>query len=459
MAKNPRNQYLSRRDFMKLGAGAAALGAAVKVTVLEPQTLAASARPVPPSDTVRFGIIGTGVRGFELLQATRRVSGVECVAAADLYDSRHLVAKEALGGKDIATTRDYRQVLDRKDLDAVIIATMDHWHRELVEDACAAGKDVYCEKPMSHNVADGFAMVEAAQKHKRMVTVGSQRVSSILYAKAAEIYKSGKLGIVSTIFGAWDRNGDSGAWVYPIPPDASDKTIDWSTFLGSKPKRSYDPVLFFRWRCYKDFGAGLAGDLFVHILSGIQRVTGVNAIPSRALSTGGLYYFKDGREFPDLLWTMYDYPSFQVVTRCNHNNDDVGEFFGFYGKEGTLEIRGNRLIFRPQDTRPQPEGYSIWGWPAKMRSEYFAEWGKKHPQPDALKWKTDSAEEIYTTPSGYNDTADHLANWFDSIRTRKPATEDEVFGNNTSVACHMANTSYFAGTAARWDAAAKTIKT
>ena len=454
----PKNS-LSRRDFIRLGAGAAAVGAAAKVTLLEPRTLWAKPGPVAPSDTVRFGIIGTGVRGCELLQASRRVPGVECVAAADLYDSRHIAAREALGGKDIFTTREYRQVLDRKDIDAVIVATMDHWHRKLVEDAAAAGKDVYCEKPMSHSIEDGKAMVEAIQKNKRMCTVGSQRVSSILYAKAKEIWDSGKLGEVDTIEAAWDRNTPSGAWVYPIPPDANEQTIDWNTFLDGKAKRPFDPVLFYRWRCFKDFGAGLAGDLFVHLLSGIYVVTGTNHPPDRAFSSGGIYYFKDGREFPDLLWTIYDYPHFQLVLRCNHNNDQEGEFFGFYGKKGTMFIRGNTLTFIPQNKRPQPEDYSIGGWPEKLRNEYLANWHKEHPQLEPGKYAVDEEQEVYMPPRGYNDTADHQANFFQSVRTRKPVVENEVFGSHTAIGCHMSNYSYFNKKAAVWDPATKNIKT
>ena len=348
---------INRREFMRWGAGAAAAGVAGKITILESRTLWASPRAVPPSDTVHFGIIGTGVEGCSLLKETLKVPGVECVAAADLYDSRHQASIEALGGKAIDTTREYRRILDRKDIDAVIVAAPDHWHRRLVVEATEAGKDVYCEKPMSHTVEDGLAMIDAIQKNKRMCTIGSQRVSSILYAKAKEIWDSGRLGMVDTIQASWDRNTDSGAWVYPIPPDASERTIDWNTWLGNEPKRAYDPVRFFRWRCYKDYGAGLAGDLFVHALSGIHHITGTNAPPQRALSTGGLYYYKDGREFPDLLWTMYDYPNFQVVLRCNHNNNFEGEFFGFYGKKGTLIIRGSTLTYRPQEPAEQPEDY------------------------------------------------------------------------------------------------------
>ena len=449
---------LTRRDFMRLGAGAAALSAAAKVTILEPSTLWASPRPVPPSDTIRFGIIGTGVEGCSLLHSTLPISGVECVAAADLYDSRHIAAKEALGGKEIETTRDYRRILDRKDIDAVIVATPDHWHRKAVLDVVEAGKDIYCEKPMSHSVEDGLAMVEAIQKNKKMCTVGSQRVSSILYHKAKEIWDSGKLGMVDTIMAAWDRNTDSGAWVYPIPPDANDKTIDWNTWLGEAPKRPYDVVRFFRWRCYKDYGAGLAGDLFVHLLSGIHHITGTNMPPQRALSTGNLYHYKDGRDFPDLLWTMYDYPNYQLVLRCNHNNSEEGEFFGFYGKKGTMTIRGSTLTFKPQGPYETPEDYSVFGWPAKLRNEYYAKWWKDHPAPEPGKFQVKEDEEVYTPPPGYNDMTDHLANFFHSVRTRQPVVENEVFGHHTAIGCHMSNQSYFTKTVAVWDPGTRKIK-
>jgi predicted dehydrogenase len=448
----------TRRDFMRLGAGAAAAGIAAKATILEPRRLWASPRPVPPSDTVRFGIIGTGIEGCSLLRASLPVPGIECVAAADLYDSRHEAAKEALDGKNIDTTREYRRILDRKDIDAVICATPDHWHRHIVIEAAEAGKDVYCEKPMSHTVADGFAMADAVQKHDRICQIGSQRVSSILYAKAKEIWDSGKLGMVDTIEAAWDRNTDSGAWVYPIPPDASPETIDWNTWLDGAPQRPYDPVRFFRWRCFKDYGAGLAGDLFVHLISGIHFVTGTNQPAQRALSTGGLYYYKDGREFPDLLWTMYDYPNFRMVLRCNHNNAEVGEFFGFYGKKGTMTIHGSTLSYRPQADCHQPEDYSIYGWPKRLRDQYLADWAKEHPAPKPGEFEIGEEEEVYSPPPGYSDMSDHIANFFHAVRTRKPVVENEVFGNYAAIGCHLSNHSYFQKTPAVWDAASKTIR-
>lgn len=446
---------LTRRQFIHFGTGALAVGAAAKTTLLQPHLLSATAQMTQSGDRVRFAGIGTGVRGCELLEATLEVPGVECVAVCDLYDGRHKAAQEALK-KDVPATRDYRQILDRKDVDAVIIAVTDHQHRRVFEDACTAGKDVYCEKPMSHTVEDGFAMMEAAQKAKRIVQIGSQRVSSILYAKAKEIYDSGKLGEVFSISAYWDRNSPSGAWVYPIPPDASERTIDWNTFLGNAPKRPFDPVRFFRWRCFEDYGEGLAGDLFVHLISGIHFITGTNTIAQRAQSAGGLYHFKDGREFPDLIETFYDYPNFRVALRCNLNNEG-GEFIGFYGTKGTMIIKDSTLTFQPQDTRPQPEGYSVKGWAKELREQYLEQWRQEHPMPGPLQSKVDEEGESYATPHGYSDVVDHEANFFNAVRTRKPVVENEVFGNQAAIGCHLSNYAYFNKCIAVWDGKAKKI--
>ena len=446
---------LTRRQFMHIGTGAVAAGAAAKFTLLQPHLLSASPRPYPPSDTIRFASIGTGVRGCELLEGTLRVPGVECVAVCDLYDGRHDAAREAVE-KNVPATRVYREILDRKDVDAVIIACTDHQHRRIFEDACAAGKDVYCEKPMSHTVDDGFAMVETAHKNNRIVQIGSQRVSSILYAKAKEIYDSGKLGEVTAINAYWDRNSPSGAWVYPIPPDASEQSIDWNTFLGDAPKRPFDPVRFFRWRCFTDYGEGLAGDLFVHLISGIHFITGTNTIAERAQSSGGLFHFKDGREYPDLIETIYDYPNFRVSLRCNLNNDG-GEFIGFYGTQGTMIIKDSTLTSTPQNTRPEPEGYSVHGWAKKTRTAYLEKWHDEHPMPGPHATPVDQEGESFATPHGYSDVVDHEANFFNAIRTRKPVVENEIFGNHAAVGCHLSNFAYFNKSIAMWDPKAKKI--
>ena len=445
------NTAWTRRDFVRIGAGALALGAAAKTTILKPPSLSAQT-PAANGRKIRFVSIGTGIRGCDLLRSARQVPNGECVGTADLYTMHQKAGQEAWGA-EIPTTRDYRPLLDRKDVDAVIVAVADFQHRRVVLDCLDAGKDVYCEKPMSHNVRDGLAMVEAVQKGKRIFQAGSQRVSNLAYKKAAEIYKSGRLGEVTYIEGHVDRNGPSGAWVYPIAPDANPETIDWKTWLRDAPERPFDAERFFRWRCFADYGEGVAGDLFVHLLSGIQCVSGINAIPSRAYSSGSLTHFKDGRDFPDLLATLYDYPGATVNLHCNQNNGNI-ESTVFYGREATLTIVDNTITVAPQDTSPQPEGYSLNGWTAEDKKKYLDEWRAAHPEKPPKLGEVES----YSAPHNYDDTADHLATFFHAVETREHVVEDEVFGNNAAIACHMANHSYFHRDVATWDPAAQTIK-
>jgi len=295
------------------------------------------------------------------------------------------------------------------------------------------------------------------QKHNRIVQVGSQCRSSIVYAKAKEIFESGALGQVTAIEACIDRNDASGAWVYPIPPDASETTIDWERFLGDTPKRPFDSIRFFRWRCFRDYGEGLPGDLYVHMLTGIHYITGTNAPPLRAASVGGIFRWTENREVPDMIWTLFEYPSFRLSLRCNLNNESPG-MARCYGTKGTLEIKNDVLTFAPQNTEPQPEGYSILGWPEKLRKEYLEQWRKEHPVPLPGKYPlTQSAETFQAAPS-YDYQIDHMNNFMESVRSRRPAVEDAVYGNNTSIACHMANYSHFNKTFAVWNEGARKIQ-
>ena len=220
------------------------------------------------------------------------------------------------------------------------------------------------------------------------------------------------------------------------------------------PKRPFDAARFFRWRCFADYGEGVAGDLYVHLLSGIQRASGINAIPDRAYSTGSLTHFTDGRDFPDLISTLYDYPAAVTVSlHCNQNNAGA-DIAVFHGSEGTMVIDGDALTVTPQDTRPQPEGYSLDGWTAAAKQQYLSEWHAANPAPPEKMVEA----ERFESPRGYDDTVDHITNFFTAVETRQHVVEDEVFGNNAAIACHMANYSYFHRTPAIWDAASRTIK-
>jgi predicted dehydrogenase len=444
-------QGISRRDFMQRTAGATGAALAARSFLLDPGPLHASPRPVPPSDTVRFGIIGVGMQGSGLVRTSIRLPGVDCVAACDLYDGRRELAKEIVE-KDIPTTRRYKELLDNKEIDCIIAAVPDHWHKQLVVDCCNAGKDVYCEKPMTHAVAEGLEMIAAEQKNKRIVQIGSQRCSSLVYAKAKELYERGALGEVCLVEAVMGRNNPCGAWEYTVPPDLSPETLDWETWLGSAPQRPFDPLRFTRWRCWQDYGEGIPGDLFVHLLTGIHYIAGITAPPVRAFSMGDLFRWKDGRDVPDVLTTVYEYPKFRATLRVTLNTN-MPEITQCMGTRGTLAITDGVLHLSPQDGLDY--GPCTPGWPKKMRAECAEQWHREH---DPLPGTAATVETTqFSAPPGYNDDREHLWNFFQSVRTRQPAVEDATFGNHTAIACHMANYSYFKNTVAKWDVGAKKI--
>jgi predicted dehydrogenase len=444
---------ISRRDFMWRTAGVAGAALATRTILLDPGPFYASSAPVPPSDTVRFGIIGVGMQGNGLLRTAISLPGVECAAACDLYDGRQALAKEIVG-KPLPTTRRYQELLENKEIDCIINATPDHWHRQIVIDCCNAGKDVYCEKPMTHTVGEGFEMIDAEKTNKRIVQVGSQRPSSVIYAKAKEIFAKGLLGNVCLVEASLGRNEPGGAWQYPLPPDLSPQTLDWDTWLGTAPRVPFNPMHYQRWRCWQAYGSGVAGDLFVHLLTGIHFIAGLTAPPERALASGGLYRWKDGRDVPDVHATVYDYPKFQTFVRVTLNTE-TAEVTRLMGEGGLLEIVDNELTFKPQDGLDHGPSFLSGTWPKKLRDAYLAKWGDEHP----YKHDTKTGEVVrYTVPADYSETREHLYNFFDAVRTRRPVVEDASFGNNTSIACHMANASYFKKNIAVWDAAGKTVK-
>src|SRR5882672_8484817 len=293
---------LSRREFLQRSAGATGALVAARTILLDPEKIPLPTALVVPSDRIRFGMQGSG-----LLTSAIQLPGVECVAAADLYDGRHTLAKEIvkeIAGPKIYTTRKYQELLDNKEIDCIIAAVPDHWHKQVFVDAVNAGKHIYCEKPMSHSPADGIAMVAAAKKTGRVVQIGSQRVSSVICAKAKELLANGIIGTLTLVEGTYGRNDPTGAWEYPPPPDLSLANFDWNTWQGDATKRPWDPdtspKYFARWRCWKEYGTGLAGDLLVHLVSGMNYMLGWNEPPKRAMALGGILRFPDGRNMPDV---------------------------------------------------------------------------------------------------------------------------------------------------------------
>jgi predicted dehydrogenase len=436
----------SRRDFLKTAAATAAT-----TTVLDARQQGGAA-PVSPNDRLQIALIGAGGQGMGDTRTALRVPGVELVAAADIYDGRLARSKE-LWGPNVFTSRDHREVLARADVDAVIIATPDHWHSRIATDAMKAGKDVYVEKPMVQHVEEGLPLVSTERETKRIVQVGSQRVSSIIYAKARELYRSGVIGQLNLVEAWINRNSALGAWQYSIPPDASPQTIDWDRFLGHAPKRPFEPVRLFRWRNYRDYGTGIPGDLFVHLFSGIHYVLSSNG-PTRVFSTGGLRHWNDGRDVPDVMLGLYDYPkstahpAFTLALRVNFaEGAGDSQAFRFVGPEGVITIGGNAVTLSRRPAAKEP-GYSIDTFPAATQEAYLKEYRSKYPERQELR---PGADEVFTAPAGYNDTYDHFANFFDSVRTRKPSVEDAAFGLRAAGPALLTNDSYFEGRPVAWN--------
>ena len=442
----------SRRKFLGISAAAASASVAGKTFLLEPQPLWAQA--VSPSDRVRFGMIGIGMQGSGLLGDSIELPGIECVAACDLYDGRHTLAREITNNPSLPATRRYHELLDNKDIDCIVAAVPDHWHKQVVVDAVNAGKDIYCEKPMSHTPADGVAMVEAAQKTGRIVQIGSQRVSSQICKKAKEIIAEGTLGDINLVEGWLGRNDPTGAWEYPPPPDLSTENLDWDTWQGTVPKKPFDPYTFARWRCWREYGTGLAGDLLVHLVSGMMFMLGINEPPKQAQSVGGILRWKDGRNMPDVHGTIFYYGDLPVYMRLNQGCE-MAETYRIQGSKGILEVNETGLSFSPQSGKDTSPSYYDNSFPRAMRMAYEKKW---HEENDPKIGEVPMPEAISFRGPDYDDMHPHLWTFFQAVKSRNSVVEDAVFGHHAALACHMANESYFRRKAVWWDEASKTIK-
>jgi predicted dehydrogenase len=440
----------TRRHFLR-SSGAAGLG------------LPAAARQggLSANESIRFATIGLGGMGTAGTETAIAVPGTKLAAVCDVYDGRLARAREAWG-QSLAVTRDYREILNRGDIDAVIVATPDHWHARIANDAMLAGKDVYVEKPMVRNWEEGQQLIETARKRNRILQVGSQRVSSVVYAKARELYRSGAIGELNMVEAWWDRNSSLGAWRYSIPPDAGPKTVGWDLFLGPAPRRPFDAQRLFQWRNWRDYGTGVAGDLFVHLFSGLHFVTGAIG-PVRVFASGGLRFWTGDRDVPDILMGLYDYPqtdhhpAFNLSLRVNFASG-AGETTGFRftGSEGILTIGQGVTLARPPEAA-EP-GMTPGGFSRATQEEIIREYRRQHPpRRQTAGTMTESGEERWLPPRGYSDLADHYANFFAAVRSRKPVVEDATFGLRAAGPAVVSNTSYFERRIVRWDPAAMRV--
>jgi predicted dehydrogenase len=440
----------TRRDFLRM---AAATGVAARTTTHLRAQDAPASQTVAPNDRIQLATIGCGIQGIGDTSAALDVPGVELVAVADVYEGRLTRAKEDWGDH-LFTTRDYREILTRPDVDAVIIATPDHWHAQIATDAMKAGKDVYVEKPMVQDLDEGPRLIAVEQDTKRILQVGSQRVSGLVYAKARELFRAGSIGELNLVEAWINRNSAIGAWQYSLPSDASPQTIDWDRFLGNAPKRPFEPIRLFRWRNYRDYGTGIPGDLFVHLFSGIHFV--LDSIgPTRVMATGALSYWKDGRDVPDLMVAIYDYPKtathpeFKLVLKVNFaDGGGENQAFRFVGADGVLTIGGGAVTLSRRHRSKEP-GHTADTFAKAMEDAFVAEYRAKFPDQRELR---QANEEVFQSPQGYKgDSYEHFRVFFDAVRSRKPVVEDATFGLRAGGPAVLANHSYWENRPIGWD--------
>jgi predicted dehydrogenase len=414
-------------------------------------------KKISANDTIRLGCIGMGIMGYNDVNTALKVPGVEMVAACDLYTGRLERAKEVYGA-NIFTTRDYRELLNRKDIDAVIIATTDHWHARIAIDAMKQGKAVYCEKPMVHKISEGLPVIETQKKTGKTLQVGSQRVSSIQLANARDLFRAGEIGQLNCIEAAYDRQSALGAWQYTMPLDASPQTVDWDRYISNATKRPYDPKRFFWWRNYREYGTGMSGDLFVHLLSGIHLITD-SLGPEKIFSTGQLSYWKDGRDVPDVMTAIMDYPAtqahpaFQLMLRVNFisGGGDRG-LTRFIGSEGVIDLGGGGVTVT-HNIMPKAPGIGGWDavmtYPIAMQEKLMKQYEERYKEED--KKRPVKPPINFKAPQGYDEHLDHFINFFDGARTGKPVIEGPEFGFRAAAPCLAANDSYFQKKVIYWD--------
>jgi len=441
----------TRRHFLQAsGMASLALGAAARA---QGQTAA--------NDKIQFATIGCGIMGQGDTATAISVPGTKLVSVCDVYEGRLTRAKEHWGA-ELFTTRDYREVLARKDVDTVIVATPDHWHARIAAEAMEAGKDVYVQKPMVKQWQDGHRLIETSRRTRRILQVGSQRVSSVIYEKARELYRAGSIGTLNAVEAWIDRNSAIGAWRYSIPPDASPATIDWDRFLGDAPKRPFDPQRMFQWRNWNDYGTGVAGDLFVHLFSGIHFVLG-SLGPTRVFAAGGIYFWKGDRDAPDIMVGLYDYPrtdshpAFNLALRVNFvcGGTETSSFH-FTGSEGVMTIGdGVSLSKPPKETEP---GESAGGFSKDTAAKIMAQHRARYPEHLVTAATMPEAdEEHYLAPPDYSDDFAHHTTFFNAVRSRQPVTEDATFGLRAAGPALLANLSYYEGRIKHWDPVAMRV--
>ncbi len=403
-----------------------------------------------PSDRVNVGMIAVGSRSQELLEGIKEVEGAEIVGICDAYRGRLQRAQERTDGR-AKIYSNHSELLADPSIDVVTVGSPDHWHKQHVIAALEAGKDVYCEKPLTRTIVEGPQIAAAVKKTRRLVQVGSQGISANVQQKAREWIQAGKLGRVTMIRASYNRNTASGAWIYPIPADASPETVNWEMFRGSAPKHPFDIERFFRWRCYQEYSGGIATDLFVHLTTTIHYVMDA-VMPSKVVGRGSLYRWRESRNVPDTLNAILEYPegfTANLSSTFNNQYDPAGSF-EFLGTEGTLLLGWSKLTFIPERNF-ESNGWITQAWPVDLEEAYnespeVEREAEARRKARGTERKIEEFKEIGASP-----TIKHLTRFFESVRLRKPTAEGVMDGHRAAACAHLVNDSARRDKVVEWD--------
>ena len=432
----------------------------IKQTAATGVALSAAAHYIPTSvrganDKVNIGIIGVGGRGTSLLRQVVNLGKdkgiVEVLAVCDVYTKRIRRAEEISGAQGYV---DYKEVLDRDDIDAVIIATPDHWHAKMAIDACKAGKDVYLEKPMTHTVEEAKKVWETVEKTKRVLQVGSQTTSQDIWWKARSVLESGVMGKHIMSQGSYHRNSLEGEWNYPIDPAAGprsegDDHIDWKRWLGSSPKMEYDADRYFRFRKYWDYSGGIATDLFYHVVAPLQICWGGGEFPYRVTGTGGRFVFVDDREVPDTFTLTADYLSGHHLALTSSMANDTHIPGLLRGHEATLRlVEHGKFEGRADFITLVPQGQFAEGF--RDRCEAAGLEGEWEEQEAKVRRSGTTILHILKLPVESRQT--HMENFLECVRTREKPVLDALTGFKALTTIALGVESFQRGRTMYWDA-------
>jgi predicted dehydrogenase len=378
------------------------------------------------NDRVRLGIIGVGNRGDQLIDAFKPHADAEFVAICDLYEPYIEFAKKKIGGNPF-TTKNYRELLDRKDIDAVLIATPDHWHALQFIDACKAGKDVYVEKPLSLTISEGRKMVEAAARYNRVAQMGNQRRSSPVYRKAIEMIREGKIGKITAARCYHIRNESPLGLGNPAdgnPPAG----LDWDMWLGPAPKVPYNENRgFYKFRWFKHYSGGQMTNFGTHYVDVIQWALG-DIAPAGVFAVGSRTGVADNREVPVTMEAVWDYPDGAIVTFSQYNaNSAPGT-----AKGSAIEIRGTKatMYFNGENLEIVPETLSTVPLPAL--SPLHRDFKKE------LSGAVEQGAEPFSMKGG-DATKEHARSFLDCVKSRKTPNSPVAIGHKSTSSTLLAN--------------------